>query len=217
MKISEKFQSKNPQENMNLEDNNKENLLDGNSKNAYKNVDIEKNNKAEKDNNKAKSHFNFFGKSIDNNNQKDSENNQMKYQLLKNSDYDFESNATSKKEDVRNYEILKQEIKQSHIEFDAELNIDDVNNEESNNNTGVFLKENCSKEKSMMCVPGYNRPEDKGITGNKSDKNEMELSKSDPNITKANINKNYIGGDNKESFEDLRKQILENKYDEDDL
>lgn len=210
MRISEKFQNKNQQENMNLNDNTKENLIDGNSNIAYKNVDIEKNNKAENDK-KSKSNFNFFEKNKENN-QKDPEKNTMKYQLLKNSEYDFETNDTNKKEeDKQNYEILKQEIKQSHIEFDEELNINNDNKRTENFNTEVFFKDNCNKE--QLISVNSEKQEDKEIEENSN----INQTKNSSRKINADNKKAYIEGGDKESFDDLRKQILENKFDEDDF
>lgn len=209
-KISEKLNNKNTQENMNLQHNNKENLLDGNTSNSYKNVDIEKNNKADNINKNSNKHFNFFGKN--NVNEKENKDNSMKYQLLKNSEYDFETNDLNKKEEIQNYEILKQEIKQSHIEFDEEMNLNNENNlKDENDNTGMFFKDNCQNEHLISA-----NNEIIENNNDKAEKNKQATKNHNKSYDKTFNKPTQIVSDDKESFEDLRKQILENKFDEED-
>jgi hypothetical protein len=209
VKLSEKFQ-KQTQDNLNLQDNHKENLLDSNYQNTYKNVDIEKNNKTVQQNEKRKdSLFLFFGKS--NNKDKETTNHNSKYQLLKNSEYDFETNDLNKKYQ-KNFEILKQEIKQCDYELDEECIIEgDKYQKNPVKNKDLLINETSINEKLISI-----NLQDNKIKGNKTNKN---VSKSNTIIDNKHINlsSNNLDVGANETFEDLRKQILEDKFEDEEI
>lgn len=219
IKISEKLHLNN-QENLGFQDNTKENLLG--EKKSYLNIDIEKklgvpdNNQTNLENKKYNNiTIPFLSKNTSHDANGSNSFYSAKYQLLKNND-DYDIMNSTKNEKEKNFELLKNEINQTHIDFEEILEEDvpkrltniytkNKTPEGSEKNDNETIIENKNNLNEVLLV--YEKTED--LLDNKLINKNQQLQSKDKN-TQNVINHHH------ETLEDLRKQILDKKYDDEE-